>query len=236
MTCGPEEQIGSHGNVPPLWTPLFLHRRALERHVAAAVRELLSERARATGTRVSVIDVGCGAMPYRRWFAAHEMCAVYEGADLVPAPGVRRIDPDAQTVDAPDEAYDLVVHFQVMEHVRDTQRFLLECRRLLKPGGRMFFTAPFLFEYHGVPSDYYRWSKDGLAAALEAARFRVLDIRPVESDWESALTAIQLVLARVFGYRITKPLFAALNLAGALPLRTASPQCPISFSALAEPC
>jgi SAM-dependent methyltransferase len=43
------------------------------------------------------------------------------------------------------ESFDLVMSHAVIEHVADAARYLRECGRVLKPGGRMFLsTAPYL--------------------------------------------------------------------------------------------
>lgn len=55
----------------------------------------------------------------------------------------------------------------VLEHVAEPQRVIDEVWRVLKPGGQCFFIVPFLFPYHGHPSDYHRWSRQGLAHAFK---------------------------------------------------------------------
>jgi SAM-dependent methyltransferase len=42
-----------------------------------------------------------------------------------------------------DDSLDLVMHFDVLEHVPDWQRSLHECRRVLRVGGTLVFTTPF---------------------------------------------------------------------------------------------
>lgn len=41
-----------------------------------------------------------------------------------------------------DESFDMVISFQVIEHIRDDRQFIGEIRRLLKPGGRAVLTTP----------------------------------------------------------------------------------------------
>ncbi len=42
----------------------------------------------------------------------------------------------------PDNSYDTVVSFQVIEHIADDRAFLKEIHRVLKPGGKAFITTP----------------------------------------------------------------------------------------------
>ncbi|MGC4960202.1 class I SAM-dependent methyltransferase [Gordonia sp. DT218] len=42
----------------------------------------------------------------------------------------------------PDESVDIVVNFQVIEHLWDQPAFIAECRRVLRPGGQLFISTP----------------------------------------------------------------------------------------------
>ncbi|GAB35420.1 class I SAM-dependent methyltransferase [Gordonia otitidis] len=42
----------------------------------------------------------------------------------------------------PDESVDVVVNFQVIEHLWDQAAFIAECRRVLRPGGRLLISTP----------------------------------------------------------------------------------------------
>lgn len=48
---------------------------------------------------------------------------------------------------------DLVMHFDVLEHVPDAVQALRECHRILRPGGWLFFTCPF---YEGLDRSIVR--------------------------------------------------------------------------------
>ena len=56
--------------------------------------------------------------------------------------GVRHEDLTRLTY--PDEAFDIVLTSETLEHVPDLDRALAEIRRVLKPGGRHIFTIPML--------------------------------------------------------------------------------------------
>jgi SAM-dependent methyltransferase len=42
----------------------------------------------------------------------------------------------------PDESVDVVVNFQVIEHLWDQPQFVAECRRVLRPGGLLMMSTP----------------------------------------------------------------------------------------------
>lgn len=208
-------------HLSPIWSPLYIHRRLLYNFVKQEIPELLLECSKSLNkNKVSILDIGCGTMPYRSLFTENDICISYEGADIEQHPEVPisvQIDPITQTIKASDESYDLVLHFQTLEHVPDPKKFIDECRRILRPGGIMFCTVPFIFEYHAVPRDFYRWTHEGLTQDLENGGFNILQIQAIESDWESILTVLQLFLSRQYGYFFTKPLFLFLNLLSFLP-------------------
>lgn len=122
-------------------------------------------------TEGRVLDYGCAERPYRHFFGA---AVDFVGADL---PG----NPDADVTTAPDgtlpvddEAFDAVLSTQVLEHVADPATYLAECRRVLRPGGRLLLSTHGLMVYHPDPVDYWRWTGAGLERIITAAGLRVV--------------------------------------------------------------
>ena len=62
----------------------------------------------------------------------------------------------------------------VLEHLAHPQQVIAEAYRVLQPGGRVFFIAPFVFPFHGQPNDFHRWSVEGLKVAF--ADFASLEV------------------------------------------------------------
>ncbi len=86
---------------------------------------------------------------------------------------------DLEHLPLPDEAADVVLNVNVLEHVADPVIVLSECRRVLRPGGRIFLVAPQSWLMHQAPQDYYRFTRYGLEHVLRKAGFEVVSIRPV---------------------------------------------------------
>jgi SAM-dependent methyltransferase len=64
----------------------------------------------------------------------------------------------------PDETFDLVVSDQVFEHIEgDPFLAMNETFRVLKPGGCVVHTTCLLVQIHGYPSDFWRFTPDGLS-------------------------------------------------------------------------
>lgn len=53
----------------------------------------------------------------------------------------------------PDESFDFVVSYQVLEHVSSIRHVLSECIRVLKPGGIMYHVCP---NYHSFYEGHYK--------------------------------------------------------------------------------
>ena len=61
----------------------------------------------------------------------------------------------------------------VLEHVADAQAAVAELHRVLRPGGFLHVVVPFCQAYHAYPSDYRRWTVQGLERLL--SDFEILD-------------------------------------------------------------
>ena len=112
---------------------------------------LFEDVAAAGGT---TLDVGCGD---QRWIHPSVICAEvvpYAASDVLAA---------GQRLPFRDAAFDAVYSNAVLEHVTDPFGCAREMMRVLKPGGRIFCSVPFLQPEHGYPHHYYNMTRDGLA-------------------------------------------------------------------------
>src|SRR5687767_2241078 len=126
--------------------------------------DLLQAVARfARGTHGRVFDYGCGGAPYRELFAH---CQAYIRADLAAGPNIDRVLEPSGATGEPDAAYDAVFSAQVLEHVPDAEAYVREAARILRPGGELFVSTHGLFQEHGCPHDYQRWTVFGLKQLL----------------------------------------------------------------------
>ena len=110
----------------------------------------------------SFLDVGCGKMPYRRYILKNSKIQEYTGLDIETAREYGGVQPDftwdGVTMPFEDNAFDTVMATEVLEHCPDPEITLKEIYRVLKPGGVLFFTVPFLWPLHETPCDEYRYT------------------------------------------------------------------------------
>ena len=59
-------------------------------------------------------------------------------------------------------SFDAALSLNVLEHVRDPFRCATELARVVRPGGKLYASAPFLQPYHGYPHHYYNMTASGL--------------------------------------------------------------------------
>jgi SAM-dependent methyltransferase len=130
--------------------------------------------ARATQPGKVAIDLGCGSQPYRSIFDSHKV--IYRGADI--GSGDIVIDKSGH-VDIGTASADLVLSFQVLEHVRDVGQYLREAHRILRDDGRLILSTHGSWLYHPHPEDHRRWTRQGLLAELAAYGFETEECIPV---------------------------------------------------------
>lgn len=164
------------GNAVQRDCPHFFHRDYwVLRHIRSGLLGFLDRNgAELAGKRC--LDYGAGDSPYAPHFAARDI--EFVRADIRPADaGVVTIGPDG-SLNLPDESFDAIVSTQVLEHVGDVQRYLKEGMRVLRPGGLFYCSTHGTFILHRVPTDYHRWTVDGLRLETERAGLSVEHVEP----------------------------------------------------------
>tara|TARA_Y100000996_G_C22554739_1_gene655087 strand:- start:1 stop:645 length:645 start_codon:yes stop_codon:yes gene_type:complete len=68
--------------------------------------------------------------------------------------------------------YDKVIIFNVLEHLSNYKRGLKNLFFLLKKNGEIIGSTPFLYQIHGAPKDYTRFTKQHLEQILRENNFK----------------------------------------------------------------
>lgn len=159
---------------PPLWRHDAYTLRKLVAALQKTLNKLIAQRLLTKDS--TVVDLGAGDAPYRPLFLPH--CRRYLACDLNEGPGIDIVFKPGQPLELESGSADCVVSFQVLEHVWDLDAYLGECLRLLAPDGRLILSTHGTWLYHPHPTDYRRWTPDGLRKELEVRGFEVLEMRP----------------------------------------------------------
>jgi SAM-dependent methyltransferase len=130
-----------------------------------------------------VLDAGAGEAPYRPLFAHCDYVTqdwpgtVHEGARAAD------VIADLHELPVDDGSFDAVVCTEVLEHVAEPARVLDELARVLRPGGSVLITVPFVGGLHEEPHDHYRYTSHGLRGLLGRAGFTDVEVEPLTGYW-----------------------------------------------------
>jgi SAM-dependent methyltransferase len=141
------------------------------REMRSAIERIASQVA--AGGKVA-IDLGCGSQPYRSIFDARGV--IYRGADFGNAEILIHEDGRVETA---DRSADLVLSFQVLEHVQDVGKYLGEALRILRDNGWLILSTHGTWLYHPHPEDHRRWTRHGLLAEMASHGFETTECIPV---------------------------------------------------------
>jgi glycosyltransferase involved in cell wall biosynthesis/SAM-dependent methyltransferase len=160
-----------------------------------------------------LLDLGAGTKPYERLYQPYfEDCTSVDVDYSVH--DIARVDTLASAEDLPfdDAVFDAVVMTEVLEHCPDPGAALTEVARVLRPGGRVFLTTPFMRPLHEMPHDYFRYTPSALRELAVGARlaldrivtrgdYLALVILTLQLPWTKLLQrASRLTAGRLYTY------------------------------------
>lgn len=108
---------------------------------------------------VKILDVGCGDKPYRSWFGPN--VTQYIGIDIFQGKVVDVVVSETMCFPFQDQSFDVVFSTQSIEHMKQPDLTLKEMDRVLKMGGKLILSMPFLYNEHGSPHDFRRLTRFG---------------------------------------------------------------------------
>lgn len=164
----------------------------------------------------TLVDYGCGQMPYKSLFAPY--VESYIGVDIEGNPWADITILPGQSVPLDDGSVDVVLSTQVLEHVLDVEGYLNECVRLLRTGGCLILSTHGIYNWHPSPLDLRRWTWQGLEYEMEQVGLQVIDILPVGGPLCVAANIVARFASdcvpkiRIIRPMILLPLYTAVNL------------------------
>lgn len=141
--------------------------------------------------RGSLLDIGCGKMPYKNYILQNSRVEKYVGLDIETALSYDSLVKPDYTWDGikmpfEDESFDCAFGTEVLEHCPEPEIVLKEVYRVLKPGGVFFFTVPFLWPLHEVPHDEYRYTPFSIEKHLKNVGFKMITLKAT-GGWHASM-------------------------------------------------
>ncbi|KXK29102.1 MAG: Ubiquinone/menaquinone biosynthesis C-methyltransferase UbiE [Candidatus Hinthialibacteria bacterium OLB16] len=122
-----------------------------------------------------VLDAGAGRLSYQSLLEKHGDSVVY--LDRYRSVDGLSLTGDLENLPFADGSFNTVFCSQVLEHVPEPEKVLVEFHRILKPGGKVLLTVPHLAYLHNEPHDYYRYTHYGLQHLFTKAGFVTEEVR-----------------------------------------------------------
>lgn len=146
-----------------------VHFQPLERELAPVTGYL----------RGRLLNAGCGDRDLSAWLAALGIAQVthYDIASRLPGAVIGPLE----AMPFEDSRFDSILCNAVLEHVEKVDDVVGELARVLRPGGHAVIAVPFLQPYHECPTDFRRYTKEGLVALGEKAGLSAVAVNPVHS-------------------------------------------------------
>lgn len=145
--------------------PAFFIRKGLYQSVKKLAPQLVGK----------VLDFGCGAKPYKRLFTN---AAEYIGLDIEISGHDHTNEDvdvyyDGKIIPFANGSFNHVFATEVFEHIFNIDEVLPEITRVLKPGGFLLITCPFVCPEHEKPYDYARYTSFGIRHLLEKHGYKI---------------------------------------------------------------
>jgi SAM-dependent methyltransferase len=164
--------------------PYYFARKGLADHIGDLASHMTGK----------TLDIGCGTKPYEKLCPSSQ----YIGLELdsVENRATKSADffYDGNRIPFEDAHFDSVMINQVLEHVFHPDDLLLEIKRILKPGGKLLITVPFLWNEHEEPLDFARYSSYGLRYLLEQQGLEIMEHRKSINDIRAVFQMFNLFL------------------------------------------
>lgn len=122
-----------------------------------------------------LLDVGAGELQFRDVLEQFYLAAI----DFYPYAGVNVVCDLNRNLPFRDSSADIIVLSNMLEHSAEPNILLAECNRVLKSGGVILGSVPFMIDIHQRPYDYYRYTDINLNYLFEKHGFRKIEVRPV---------------------------------------------------------
>jgi ubiquinone/menaquinone biosynthesis C-methylase UbiE len=102
-----------------------------------------------------LLDLGAGNQPYASWYQTRIDRAV--AVDFNAAVGLQARCA-GEALPFANHSFDVVLATEVLEHIPRPELAVAEMVRVLRPGGSVLITTPFIYPVHEAPYDFWRFT------------------------------------------------------------------------------
>lgn len=179
----------------------------------------------------SILDLGCGEKPYQAFSSGKY--SRYVGVDIN-RNSLADVLAFGECLPFRDASFDVCLCTEVYEHVNDPYEVTVEVNRVLKESGVLILSAPGIMPVHGYPSDYWRWTAEGLRRMLSRHFFNV-EVHEVTTPLETLFQVGLIYLpTSKLGHLLTAFINKLVGLFGKNPLNTRLPKLISLYLAVAK--
>ena len=150
--------------------------------VADARLDAIVEACRKSGAAPNVLDVGGGKGRWRQAVptgAKYVVLDVVEPSDLALPESVTYVVASAERLPFASESFDVVLMFEVLEHLREPAVALREAARVLRPEGVLVLSTRQAWTTHAAPHDFFRYTRYGLEHLVSQAGLDRIELQPL---------------------------------------------------------
>jgi SAM-dependent methyltransferase len=135
--------------------------------------------------------------------------------DLFAAPHIDYVG-TAEAIPVNDNHFSVIITQETLEHVQDPFKAISEIYRVTKPGGLLYCQLPFIIGYHPGPTDFWRFTKEGMVELVQRVGFEVqelgISVGPSSGFYRIAVEYFSILFSFLIPptYHLFKAFFAVL--------------------------
>lgn len=137
-----------------------------------------------------VLDLGGNKINKRGQFNIenYDLRVIYANLSTIKCPDVQS---DAALLPFANDCFDVIICSELLEHVQDPPSVLSETYRVLRKGGILLICAPFLYQIHGDPYDFGRYTDYYWQNHLDEIGFKNIEIKKQGLFWSVLVDMIR---------------------------------------------
>lgn len=110
------------------------------------------------------------------------------GADIIAS---------AEKIPLAADSAETVIMTEVLEHLQNPKEAIKEAARLLKPGGHIIISAPFLYPIHADPDDYQRLTASWFRQTLAENNLEIMEIKEQGFLFTVILDSLKKIISEI---------------------------------------